>query len=613
MALSQSVVLDFKVNNVTPYTTLYPYILDADYSALTIPEFRQARTREESNSSVAPPGMPGDPLTTNSAGSVNGKIVLPKSVVAGLPTNDVTIKFHARKKVGRGGDIDWEGVVATITTKYQDSGTPASTVNTSTATTSTRGDETVTAQTGTSAIPGMSTRSVVGGSNSLAPLAQTFYVDATRYPQGIFISSIELYFAAKDTTAGISIELRNIVDGLPDASQYIAGSVSSLTPTDVSIPSNLVTGPIVPTKFVMTHPIQLTPGEYAICIRSTSDNYSLYYAKLGEYILGTNTILDKESYSGKLYKSQNTNAWLEEKNTDICFRVNKAVFETGTKQFEIQTGPGPADTYHNYYFDNKEYNFSDLTSISYSFKGNLGGGSFTDYTPINGATAIKTTNALSIQDTGDVKIQVSMENKSKDISPIFDMKQSAFYTFKNNIEPYETDTSDSELAYNDGIASSKYISKVTTLENGFDSTGLEVKVAVNRQVGTDIEVFCRVLSPYDSGSKSRIENQAWRRMPLFAQTASTSGANTAVKSYAGADGNSFSIETYKILEGDSAETTGTPNLSYYANVSSGTSQTTSSPTRFDTFNKYQIKIVMYASTIDTYIPKLKGIVATAVV
>jgi len=610
MALSQSVVLDFTVTGVTPYTTLYPYILDANYSALTIPEFGQARTRDEYNSGKFPPGMPGDLLTTNSAGSVNGKIVLPRSVVTGLPNNDVTIKFYAKKIVGRGStEVDY--VAATITTKYKDLG--STTVNTSTATTSTRGDQTVTAKTGTSAIPGMSTRNVVGGSDFLAPLAQTFYVDATRYPQGIFISSIELYFAAKDVDAGISIELRNVVNGLPDTSQYMAGSAVSKLPADINIPDDLVAGPIVPTKFTMSHPIQVTPGEYAICIRSTSDVYSLYYAKLGEYVLGTNTVLDKESYSGKLYKSQNTNAWLEEKNTDICFRVNKAVFETGTKQFEIQTGPSLADTYHNYYFDNRDYNFSDLTSISYSFRGNRGDGSFTDYGAINGASAIQTASPLYIRDTGDAKIQVSMENKSKDISPVFDMKQSALYTFKNNIEPYETDTSDTELSYNDGIASSKYISKVVTLENGFDSTGLEVKVAVNRQVGTDIEVFCRVLSPYDSGINSKIENMTWRRMPLFAQYATASGANTAVKSYAGTDGNAFSIETYKILEGDSAGTTGTPNLSYYANVSSGSSQTTSSPTRFDTFTKYQIKIVMYAQTTDTYIPKLKGIIATAVV
>lgn len=606
MALSQSVVLDFNVNGAPPLTALRPYIGDVDYSALVIPEFGHAKTKEDYLAGIFQPGKPGDPLTTNSKGSVNGKLILPRSVVAGLPSEDVTIKFYAKKRIerGQGGAwLDWEGVVATITTKYKSLNDPIF---------NSRTNQDIPDKVGTSSIPSMASRGTIGGTSTLAPIAQTFFVDATRYPYGIFVSSIELFFAAKDDTASISIELRDIVNGLPDASQYIAGSISVKEASSVNIPADTTNGPIVSTKFTMTRPIQLNPGEYAICIRTTSENYSLYHAKLGEYALGSNTILDKESYAGKLYQAQNTSVWLEEKNTDICFRVNKAVFETGTKQFEIQTAAAPGDYYHNLYLNSSEYNFGDLTSVTYSFKGTPGDGTFTEYSDITGKTPIKTVVPFYAENTGDIKFQVTMENKSKDISPIFDMKQTTMYTFKNNIEPYETDTSDSELASTDGIASSKYISKVVTLQDGFDSTGLEVRVGVNRQQGTDIEVFCRVQSPYDSGADSKIESKNWRRMPLFAQYASATGANTAVKSYAGTNDNVFSTEVYKILEGDSLATTGTQNLSYTANVSSGASETTASQTTFNTFNKFQIKIVMYAASTDTYIPKINGIIATAV-
>jgi len=619
MALSQSIVLDFTISGVAAYTKLTPYIFGVDYSGLVIPEYTIARAVSRSDVTSQRAGLPGDPLITNSAGSVNGKIILPRSVVAGYSEENLPIKFYATVTTSRGQGgasltetKEYSRVSATINVKY--SSVEDTQTNTSAATT--RDNKTISDTVGTAAIPSIGTRGTIGGSDSLIPLAQTFYVDATRYPQGIFVTSVDLFFAEKDPSAAISIELRNVVNGLPDSSQYISGTVASMVPADVNIPTDIIGGPIVATKFNMTHPIHLSPGEYAICIHSTSEKYSLYYAKLGEYVLGTNKILDKEAYSGRLFKSQNTNLWLEETNTDICFRVNKAVFETGTRQFELQTLDCPNDFYHNLYLDSRQYNFGDLTSVFYDFKGRYDeAGNFTGYGRIKEQTPVRTSVPLIVHNTGDIKFQVSFVNTSKDISPIFDMQNSSMYTFKNNIDPYDADTSNSETYSNDGVARSKYISKVVTLQPGFDSTGLEVKVAVNRQIGTDIEVFCRVLSAYDNGSNSKIENRTWRKMPLFNQTANVDSSYniTSAKSYAGADENSYSLETYKILEGDSAATTGTNNLSYTAVVSNGTDRTDISPTTFNNFNKFQIKVVMYASSVDTYIPKIKGIIATAVI
>jgi hypothetical protein len=64
-------------------------------------------------------------------------------------------------------------------------------------------------------------------------------------------------------------------------------------------------------------------------------------------------------------------------------------------------------------------------------------------------------------------------------------------------------------------------------------------------------------------------------------------------------------ETYKVLEGDSLTTTGTANLKYSANIGGVV-------TTFDTFNQFQIKVVFYSSDT-TVVPKIKNIIATAVV
>jgi hypothetical protein len=157
-----------------------------------------------------------------------------------------------------------------------------------------------------------------------------------------------------------------------------------------------------------------------------------------------------------------------------------------------------------------------------------------------------------------------------------------------------------------GVSDSRYISKVITLASGFDSTGLEVRLDVNRKYGTDIDVFCRVKSVLDINTDNTIDNLPWRRMPLYNQNATITAPDSleGKKSYAGYS-EDFFTEVYKILETDSVATTGVENLSYETLV--GDVLTT-----FDTFNKFQIKVVMYSSDT-TIVPKIKNLIATAVI
>jgi hypothetical protein len=197
-------------------------------------------------------------------------------------------------------------------------------------------------------------------------------------------------------------------------------------------------------------------------------------------------------------------------------------------------------------------------------------------------------------------------NSSKDISPILDRSKLKLFTFRNEIDPYDLDTRNSELQPNNGVAKSRYISRIITLANDFDSTGLEVKLDVNRKIGTDIDVFCRVISSQDINIENNIEKLAWRRIPIFNQRATATNPNSleGEKLYAGTS-DRFYTETYKILEEDSEATTGISNL--YYSVFSGNALIT-----FKSFNKYQIKVVMYSQDT-TIVPKIKNIIATAVI
>jgi hypothetical protein len=98
-------------------------------------------------------------------------------------------------------------------------------------------------------------------------------------------------------------------------------------------------------------------------------------------------------------------------------------------------------------------------------------------------------------------------------------------------------------------------------------------------------------------------------MPLFNQNATVSNqasySGNVGKTFVGLSETEFHTETYKILEEDSLATTGTANLSYNATLG-GVSTT------FNSFNKFQIKIVFYSNN-STVVPKIKNLIGTAVI
>ena len=63
------------------------------------------------------------------------------------------------------------------------------------------------------------------------PLKQSFVVDKKG---GIFVSSVELYFGAKDTTLPVSVQLREMSNGSP-TQRIVPFGEKTLSPTDVNV------------------------------------------------------------------------------------------------------------------------------------------------------------------------------------------------------------------------------------------------------------------------------------------------------------------------------------------------------------------------------------------
>ena len=566
---TSSSVINFDVFNLPPYTPLSIWVNGTNHTLVSSPLN----------------GYIGDEIITDGAGRARGTLILNEMWTSF--DGDIQIWFKDGSERDAVYSAPKKSIFASVTAN--------------------RSDEAL-SNGGNSVVPEAANRGQEAAT-TLNPLTQTFFVDAGKYPQGLAITSLELYFSTKDSELPVSIEFRRVVNGVPSAGDVIHGTPVMKLPSEVNVPATPNAGIGPSTKFSFT-PLYFQPGEYAFSVISNSPKYTLYAGKLGATVLGTGAIVNKEPYTGRLFKSQNTNLWLEETNTDLCFKINKAKFETGTATFELQTAETPEVQFDSIYLDTASYNFGDLTNINYTVKGKRWPDNADQpYVSFKEKTPFKLVSRLKTKDAGDTKVAITFTNANPDISPFIDKGKTVLYSFKNLIEPYEVDTRDSELYYDNGVASSRYISKIVTLEEGFDSTGLEVKLDVNRKTGTDIGVYCRVISGSDNGIDSSIEKRDWKIMPVFNQNATVSnqGSNSGNvgKSFVGLSETEFYTETYKILEEDSISTTGTANLSYTADLG-GVSTT------FNSFNKFQVKIIFYAND-STIVPKIKNLIGTAVI
>jgi len=167
------------------------------------------------------------------------------------------------------------------------------------------------------------------------PLAQSFTTDS----DGMFLSSVDVYFAEKDDFQPITAEIVTVELGTPtnqviqgfariqlDPQQLDSSGTSIIkTSTDASIATNI--------KF--PSPIYLEPNtEYALVLRAgTTNAYKVWCARMSEPTIETKN-LDKESQSiigiqyigGSLFKSQNGTIWTASQYEDLKFTLYQCSF-----------------------------------------------------------------------------------------------------------------------------------------------------------------------------------------------------------------------------------------------------------------------------------------------
>ena len=261
------------------------------------------------------------------------------------------------------------------------------------------------------------------------PLAQTFLIAPTQYPQGIFIEKLRVCFKTKDADAPVTLQLRPTVNGYPSSTVIYPYGTVTLTPDKVNVTDFPdLDNPTKYTDFIFDTPIYMLPGEHSFVLVSNSNGYEAYVAEVGKLDLVSGLQISEQPYGGSLFKSQNGSTWTADENMDMTFRIFRKVFDTSvtaTAQFLIDK-PSSNVAYDLAHLITSEVAMAN-TSVAYSFLSEKVNGGLTSFVSINSNEDYTMDDGLGRRvlnpTTGNTSfiLKASMSTRNPAISPFLDI------------------------------------------------------------------------------------------------------------------------------------------------------------------------------------------------
>jgi hypothetical protein len=174
---------------------------------------------------------------------------------------------------------------------------------------------------------GQTTKACAAGDD---PLAQSFFVSQ---PEGVFVTSIEVYFGSKDDTLPVTVQLRPMQLGLPTEKVYPFSEVTVL-PEEIYVSDDAS----IATRISFESPVYLAGDTYhSVVLLSASNNYTAWISRMGDVDITTVNLPDSDQIMiseqpllGSLFKSQNGSTWNPSQYEDLKFTLYKAKFTSPT-------------------------------------------------------------------------------------------------------------------------------------------------------------------------------------------------------------------------------------------------------------------------------------------
>lgn len=166
------------------------------------------------------------------------------------------------------------------------------------------------------------------------PLAQTFFIKKGmgKDSNSVYISNIDLYFKRKSTENGVTVELREVVNGYPSGQVLPFGKVHKL-PAEVNVSDDSS----VATTFTFDAPVRMdVEKEYAVSIKPDAQdpNYLAFISQVGGTDLTPGdtqgSAIVQDWGDGVLFSSTNNRAWRSYQDEDLKFVLRRHNFNEST-------------------------------------------------------------------------------------------------------------------------------------------------------------------------------------------------------------------------------------------------------------------------------------------
>lgn len=222
------------------------------------------------------------------------------------------------------------------------------------------------------------------------PLAQTFFIkDAmTRGADALYVGKLDLYFKRKSPTNGVTVMLREVVNGYPSA-EILPFSKVHLNSVDVNVSNDSSLSTVINFKA----PVRLdAEKEYAIVVMPDAGDpdYLIYTQKVGGTDLRTGKSINSDWGDGVLFTSTNNAAWKSYQDEDVKFDLYRYNFNVNSGSIELES---------------TDYEFFDVSNVIGIFKNNeyvyVYKGDPTYQVVLTAGTNLVTGSGLDIYSVGD--------------------------------------------------------------------------------------------------------------------------------------------------------------------------------------------------------------------
>lgn len=171
------------------------------------------------------------------------------------------------------------------------------------------------------------------------PISQTFILDREiSNDSDIFLTGVDLFFARKGKTNGVTVEIREVENGYP-AGTIVPFSKVHLSNAEINAPSNAIaTSAKAVTHVDFEGPLALkTDTEYAICITPDGNDpdFLVWISKTGNIDVDLNIPITQDTNAGTLFTSTNNKAWTAYQDENMKFTLYGANFSTASGYVDL--------------------------------------------------------------------------------------------------------------------------------------------------------------------------------------------------------------------------------------------------------------------------------------